>query len=98
MCRFSGDLIMTQLLLFEAPSVGCGTATPRRVEAFEFPPAESASRARRSVARSGSGLLPSKASADDSDGVQRIGDLARLVLMRYDMLANRRTSALGREA
>jgi hypothetical protein len=94
-CRSSDGLIgsmtrrrknpMTQLLLFDAPvSNSAATAIPPAVHSDVEPPlivSDPQSRVKR----------PSCGPMDDvQPGLNRMGDLARLVLLRYDMVAQRR--------
>lgn len=95
---------MTQMMLFDAPS---GIATTSVYPARDFSPYPKPShgkqidvvnRERFCGKRTGSPVRGfakqgSEASIVDGDtGVQRMGDLARLVLLRYDLMAKRRAS------
>ena len=88
-----GDFPMTQMLLFEpttsyksgdrvVPAVPTGGAADWR--AAQQPSAQQPSTERQESGRSG-------AESDSAEpGLNRMGDLARLVLLRYDLVAARR--------
>lgn len=76
---------MTQLLLFDAPQANSSNSTiPAAVRSEVSPPlvvSEPKAHAKR----------PSRGPIDEAQpGLNRMGDLARLVLLRYDMVAQRR--------
>tara|TARA_R110002049_G_scaffold309268_1_gene519593 strand:- start:125492 stop:125881 length:390 start_codon:yes stop_codon:yes gene_type:complete len=93
---FAGNNPMTQLLLFDAPvsnaavsnppvSTPAATTTITPVTTSESATAVTAEPSQRYAKR------PSRGPVDDHQpGVHHMGDLARLVLMRYDMVAKRR--------
>ncbi len=73
---------MTQMLLFDSPTSQTGSI----VGFAASPTLESTS-------------APSKAEIiEPKAGVHHMGDLARLVLMRYDMVAARRAAILARKS
>ena len=76
---------MTQLLLFDAPvSNSAATAIPPSVHSDVAPPLVVSD-------TQAPGKRPNRGSIDDAQpGLNRMGDLARLVLLRYDMVAQRR--------
>lgn len=101
---------MTQLMLFDAPSNTTssasmaaaavdyartvnGTPQARAPRAPQDPAVQTAS-ATASASSAGSPETPETHQA----GVNHMGDLARLVLMRYDLLARRRAEIAARHA
>lgn len=95
---------MTQLLLFEPASPA------HAASAVEFARAASASASRSSAAHrsnaehpagmraAGQPANPSAVPSDPNPGMHHMGDLARLVLMRYELVAKRRAAANARQA
>ena len=81
---------MTQMLLFDAP-VGIADSAVLPVADFGDV-AESTSSQRSSD--SGRGLSPGQGATEG--GLHHMGDLARLVLLRYDLMAKRRAQYAAR--
>ncbi len=82
--------MLTQLSLFDLP---CDFDSPVAVVAItpnENPAAEAAGRASQPITLYATG--------QSHDSVQPVGDLARLVLARYEMVARRREEMLRRRA
>jgi len=82
---------MTQMLLFDAPANAVDTAIVSVSERFQ---AESVAAERSApVKRSNvAGQL------EHDGGLHHMGDLARLVLLRYDVVAKRRATMAARRA
>ena len=82
----AGDLTMTQMLLFDSPMDVATDATVLPVqERFQVEP----------VAEDRSNVA---AQLEHSGGMHHMGDLARLVLLRYDLVAKRRAAMAARKA
>ena len=79
-----GKTTMTQLLLFDAPAADPPAITPSAAN-DPTPPGTTKSDAPGLSDRRRRGPVD-----DHQPGMHRMGDLARLVLMRYDMVAKRR--------
>ena len=84
---------MTQMMLFDHQSLATPTLTP---------PASRPS-AKPSPDEAGAPLSPANRTAEtprvparDDDGIHRMGDLARLVLLRYQLVAKRREAMAAR--
>lgn len=84
---------MTQLLLFESTSQ---THTSAAMAAAAVDYARTANRAAKVAPVTAASANPSAAPAKPYEaGVNHMGDLARLVLMRYDLMAERRRKKRG---
>jgi len=81
---------MTQMLLFDAPANAVDAAILPVSERFqpETVAAERSAPKRSNVA----------AQLDHDGGLHHMGDLARLVLLRYDVVAKRRATMAARRA
>lgn len=78
---------MTQLLLFDTPvAESFAPITPATTE--RVPTAELIETTR----------MERKATEEHQRGLNHMGDLARLVLLRYDLVAQRRARRLAKEA
>ncbi len=77
---------MTQLLLFESTS---STHSSDAMAAAVVDYARTANRAAQAI------VAPLAAAQPYEAGVNHMGDLARLVLMRYDLMAERRRKQKG---
>ncbi|MEL6106495.1 MAG: hypothetical protein AAFU85_10675 [Planctomycetota bacterium] len=80
---------MTQLMLFDAPA-SSATILPTAQQAT----AQQATAQQATVSQPTS----SKPTVEPVEGVQRMGDLARLVLLRYQLVAQRRAVQAARTA
>lgn len=94
---------MTQLMLFDAPA-SVSVATP--VANTPSPAAQAAAAGenerwgsrRQSARASGTRPRQPRPQASEEGGMHHMGDLARLVLMRYEMVHRRRTALAQRQA
>ena len=77
---------MTQLMLFDAPASSATIVPTAQLTAIETEP----------QAQSPSASSPQ--TVEPVEGVQRMGDLARLVLLRYQLVAQRRAAQAARAA
>ncbi len=98
---------MTQLMLFDAPSnttssASMAAAAVDYARTVNGTPQARPSRAPQDQAVQAASATASASSAGSPEshqaGVNHMGDLARLVLMRYDLLARRRAEIAARHA
>ena len=82
---------MTQMLLFDAPANAVDAAILPVSERFQ--PESAAAERSAPVKRSNAA-----AQLDHDGGLHHMGDLARLVLLRYDVVAKRRATMAARRA
>ena len=85
--RFARNPAMTQLLLFDAPSHGPVAVADSSVVPLSESPASLAVEETQSVGISAANV---GSRLECESGLHHMGDLARLVLLRYDLMAQRR--------
>lgn len=89
---------MTQLSLFESPiavSVAAPVTVPTKSRRGEVDPGVAASR--RAVAAASPEDLE-RADLGHREGLNKMGDLAKLVILRYELAAKRRHESMARRA
>lgn len=95
---------MTQLMLFDAPaSISPATPVAASGKAQTSAAGMAAAENKRGLNRSSSPQPDKKERlsserSDEKGGMHHMGDLARLVLMRYEMVHRRRAAAAQRQA
>jgi hypothetical protein len=78
---------MTQLLLFDAPSHGPVSVADASVVPLSESPANLAT---KEIPSGGTSAVNVASRLEGESGLHHMGDLARLVLLRYDLMAQRR--------
>ncbi|MEO1524477.1 MAG: hypothetical protein AAFX06_03535 [Planctomycetota bacterium] len=81
---------MTQLMLFDAPASSATIVPTAPQVVTQQPTAQAAGQAESAS--------PQQSAVQPVEGVQRMGDLARLVLLRYQLVAQRRAVQAARAA
>jgi hypothetical protein len=93
---FPGDLPMTQMLLFDSPSAAStySASVPVAEQTTEQVPIVGTQVVGTQVVGTQACQATAAVDHDDADrgGMHRMGDLARLVLLRYELVAQRRAA------
>ena len=94
---------MTQMMLFDSNSLATPPLAANSLAANSLAAASPSSQTPatvvpRTVANHPTASARSTSPASTEDGVHRMGDLARLVLLRYQLVAKRREAMAARQA